>query len=102
MTIHDITSGAIRAGAARDPRKVDGAAQEGADVQGISQVERVDRVEISEEGRALAKASAENATRETLSPGRLAQINERIGDGTYHTPEVAEEVARQILDSGDL
>ena len=101
MTIHDITSGAIRSGATRDPRSSAGAT-EGDEVRGVSQVERVDRVEISEKGRALAEASAASATRGTLSPERLAQINQRVEDRAYDSAEVAEEVARRLLDAGDL
>ena len=62
----------------------------------------MDRVEISEKGRALAEASVADAAHGALSPERLAQINERVEDGTYNTAEVAEEVARRILDAGDL
>ncbi len=102
MSIHNITSGAIRTGVARDPEKADGAGRDGEDVRALSQVERVDRVEISEQGRAMAEAEGAQKTRGSQSPDRLASINDRIEDGTYNTAEMAEEVASRILASGDL
>jgi hypothetical protein len=98
MTIHDINSGAIRSGGSHDPKRVDGGG-DADEVSSVSRVERVDRVEISEEGRALAAAAEVG---ESMSPEHASQINARIADGTYDTAEVAEEVARRILDSGDV
>lgn len=60
--------------------------------------ERTDTVELSEEGQALAS----HAGLEGLSTERLEEISRRIDDGTYDTEEVAEEVARRLLKSGDL
>ena len=60
---------------------------------------RVDTVEISDAGR--AKASLPNAAPETRT-ARLQDIRERILRGAYDTDEVVGEVARRILDRGDL
>lgn len=63
-----------------------------------------DRVEISEAGRAaaekLTKAGATDA--EDLSAEQVEAIRARIDAGTYDSPEVQQEVARRILDSGEL
>lgn len=63
-----------------------------------------DRIEISEAGRAAAArlAGAGAVDGESLSVERVEQVRARIDDGTYDTPEVQEEVARRLLDSGDL
>ena len=39
---------------------------------------------------------------QSLSPERLQQIESRITSGYYDDPEVAGEVARKMLASGDL
>jgi hypothetical protein len=58
----------------------------------------MDRVEISDEGRALSSQSGISS----LSPDRMMEIQHRIESGTYDTPDMAEEVARRLLISGDL
>ena len=60
---------------------------------------RVDSVEISDAGRARAAETA--ATRCARSP-RLQDIRDRILRGAYDTDVVVAEVARRILDRGDL
>ena len=66
-------------------------------VQDVARVERADRIDISVEGRALAAANAAGA-----SPERLEQIRERLASGYYDASQVADEVARGLLASGDL
>lgn len=68
--------------------------------QPASGARRADRVEISEEARERALAAA--GERESLSPERLAQIRQRIADGTYNTPEVLDHVARAMIERGDV
>ena len=60
---------------------------------------RNDTVEISDAGRAKA---AEVATVPDTRAERLSAIRERILRGAYDTDEVVGEVARRILDRGDL
>jgi anti-sigma28 factor (negative regulator of flagellin synthesis) len=60
---------------------------------------RVDSVQISDAGR--AKAAESTATPDARG-ARLAAIRERILRGAYDTDEVVGEVARRILDRGDL
>ena len=59
---------------------------------------RSDSVEISDAGRAKAAGAATPAARSA----HLQDIRERILRGAYDTDEVVGEVARRILDRGDL
>lgn len=63
-----------------------------------------DRIEISDAGRAAAAKLSGSGTAdgETLSVERVEQIRGRIDAGLYDSPEVQQEVARRILDTGDL
>jgi anti-sigma28 factor (negative regulator of flagellin synthesis) len=60
---------------------------------------RSDTVEISDAGRAKA---AESTAAPAARNARLQDIRERILRGAYDTDEVVGEVARRILDRGDL
>lgn len=88
-------------GPGRVREKEDSAKKEAASES--SQEARGDRVEISNEGRALSsQAGISEATISTLTAERLEEIQQRIDSGTYDTPDMAEEVARRLLISGDL
>ena len=58
-----------------------------------SSSDRSDRVELSDEGRALA--SSQDIFQS--DPARVAQIQSRIADGSYHTAEVAERIAERLV-----
>lgn len=60
---------------------------------------RVDSVEISNAGRAKA---AEATGAPDARSARLQEIRERVLRGAYDADEVVGEVARRILDRGDL
>jgi anti-sigma28 factor (negative regulator of flagellin synthesis) len=92
MKINGGNNGPIRPDAARNDR---GSATDKTD-QGGTSTTRVDTVEISEAGRAKAAESASTRS------ARLQDIRERILRGAYDTDEVVAEVARRILDRGDL
>ena len=92
MKINGGNNGPIRSETARNER---GSATDRTEQGGVSTT-RVDTVEISDAGR--AKAAVSTSTR---SP-RLEEIRERILRGAYDTDEVVAEVARRILDRGDL
>ncbi|MDP2497329.1 MAG: flagellar biosynthesis anti-sigma factor FlgM [Candidatus Palauibacterales bacterium] len=68
---------------------------------GTSRVQEPDQVDLSDAGRALADR-ARTGEGEELTEERAAEIRERIDDGVYDSPEVVEETARQLLESGDL
>ncbi len=102
MTIYDLVPGHLRGGGAVRPKEAEGAPRRDR-VGSIGAPDRADKVEISAEGKALAaqQLQAEERT-EGLSPERLEVIRRRMEDGTYDSPQVAEAVARKLLDSGDL
>jgi anti-sigma28 factor (negative regulator of flagellin synthesis) len=60
-----------------------------------------DSVEISAEGRAKAQ-QAVGHDGSTLSAERSAEIRTKILQGAYNTADMAGEVAKKILNSGDL
>jgi len=62
--------------------------------------ERADRVDISPEGRELAARLLDEG-REAAET-RLRDIRARIDSGVYDDPSMAEEVARRLVDSGEL
>ena len=102
MTIHHILSSQIRTNDVRRSNDAEGGKAREKAESGSAQA-RSDTLEISQEGRVLS-AKAHDAMEEAdgLSQSVLDEIQKRIEDGTYDSPEVAEEVARQILNSGDL
>lgn len=65
-------------------------------------VSRGDSVQISDAGRALATEQADAAGRPELSAERIGEIRERILQGAYNSVEVVEEVARRMLERGDI
>lgn len=83
--------------------EVDSASKADAVKQAAAPVEaqRVDRVEISDAGRALAEvAGAPDG--DSLPMERLTALRELVVGGKYDTPEVIAEVARKMSGSGDL
>ena len=67
---------------------------------------RGDKVQISTAGKALAAQAASSAGHaaetEGLSPERIAQIRSRILEGAYNSVEVVDQVARRMLERGDI
>lgn len=78
----------------------------GGAAQPVSPVPRTDRVEISDAGRALAAQSgqAEGAgeARRELSPERLGELRQRVLSGAYDSLAVVDQIARRMLQSGDV
>jgi hypothetical protein len=96
MKIHGIPSAAAQWAIARAGRAA------GADPQKpISAVRRIDRVNISAEGRALIDLYAGEQDTD-LTPEQIAEIRRRIEAGVHNSLEAVNEVARRILASGDL
>lgn len=50
----------------------------------------------------LARRRPADAIGDELSEERIAEIRARIASGAYNGPEVAAEIARRLLESGDL
>jgi anti-sigma28 factor (negative regulator of flagellin synthesis) len=64
-----------------------------------AQTPRADRVEISREGRDLA---AKGNDIPGLSGERVAEIRQKIADGSYDAPEVLDAVVQRMIALGDV
>lgn len=98
MKIDGGNSGPLRPDRARDPKSV-GDAPESRGARTPGQMERLDRVEISDAGRARS-GQLEPTTGSNSQ--RLAEVRQRIMRGAYDADAVAGEVAKRILDRGDV
>lgn len=103
MKINNSGSDILRAGYARGTR---GSTEAGsgpvAPTQPAAPVTRTgDRVEISDEGRALAAASTHGKDG-ALSPERVSELRQRVLAGAYNSVQVVDEIARRMLDRGDI
>ncbi|MCC6928884.1 MAG: flagellar biosynthesis anti-sigma factor FlgM [Gemmatimonadaceae bacterium] len=103
MKIQGGNGGPIRPDRSRDlsTQSVDqqGRAIDPANTRTPAQVEKFDRVEISDAGRAKA------AQLEPTTPGteqRLAEVRRRVLNGAYDADAVVGEVARRIIERGDV
>ena len=70
-----------------------------------SSLDRSDKVQISDAGRALAARAdglSDSASTSSLDPVRASRIRQRVLSGAYDTLEVVDAVSRRLLDSGDL
>ena len=56
-----------------------------------------DQVLFSDVGRRLSAAQAD-----AIDPERVKELRERVMSGAYNSLEMVEQVARRILDSGDV
>jgi len=66
---------------------------------------RSDSVKISDAGRALARqveGTFADAPGGELTADRIAEVRQRIRDGAYGSAEVIDEVARRMLERGDI
>jgi negative regulator of flagellin synthesis FlgM len=57
---------------------------------------RSDSVQISDAGRALSGASG------SLSPDRVAELRKKVLEGAYNSTHVVDQVAKRILERGDV
>ena len=74
-------------------------------VQQVGRVQPRDRVEISEHGRVLAARQELVAWLQAetgKSAEAIAELLTRLDEGAYNSPTIAREVARRLLQSGDL
>ena len=76
----------------------------GSPVQPAGAPARVDRVEISDAGRALSAQSAPDATEagSAMSSERLTELRQRVLGGAYNSLEMVDQVARRMLQRGDV
>ena len=67
-----------------------------------SLVDRSDKVQISDAGRALAARETDRTVEAGLDPIRASHIRNRVLSGAYDSLDVVDTVARRLLSSGDL
>ncbi|HEX3160429.1 MAG TPA: flagellar biosynthesis anti-sigma factor FlgM [Gemmatimonadaceae bacterium] len=105
MRIERGVSDAIQPKPPADPREIASPAGPVAPAQPVPPVSRPDRVEISDAGRALAAGetgTGVTAERAELSAERLAELRQRVLSGAYNSTEMVDQVARRLLESGDV
>jgi anti-sigma28 factor (negative regulator of flagellin synthesis) len=61
---------------------------------------RSDSVQISDAGRALSTSEASGAG--SLSADRVAELRKRVLEGAYNSTHVVDQVAKRILERGDV
>ena len=99
MKIQGGNTGPLRPDRSREVHSLPVESRESTGRQTPSQIDKLDRVEISDAGR------AKTAKLEPTSPGaadRLAEIRRRVLSGAYDTDVIVGEVARRIIDRGDV
>jgi flagellar biosynthesis anti-sigma factor FlgM len=60
-----------------------------------------DSVQISDAARTMARR-AEQDTKSTFDPERVAELRTKVLTGAYNTLDVVDQVARRIISRGDL
>lgn len=75
-----------------------------APVSPVSEVSRSDAVQISDAGRALSGSAprSDGSAVSALDPRRADEIRSNILSGAYNSLEMADQVARSLMRSGDL
>jgi len=69
---------------------------------GTVSIDRTDKVQISDAGRALAAREIDRTVEAGLDPIRASHIRNRVLSGAYDALDVVDTVARRLLTSGDL
>ena len=101
MKIYNGSSEILRSDQTRELQKNAGNRQKANPTEPASPVQRGDKVQISDAGRALA-AQAANPARGELTAERVSEVRERILSGAYDSLEIVDQVARRMLASGDI
>lgn len=99
MHVNKIAADTVRTDALQ---RVQGAAAPEVPVDPISPARGADAVQISDAGLALASDGASAPTASSLDPARADQIRSRVLSGAYNSLEIADQVARAVIRSGDL
>ncbi len=71
-------------------------------VDPVAPARGADAVQISDAGLALASQGTASQSAATLDPQRVDQIRSNILSGAYNSLEMADQVARSVIRSGDL
>lgn len=104
MKIDDVRPDSAQETGNRPVRDSGGSDAGAAPVPGPTSPHRTDLFEISAEGHTLARTGGPDAAGdiEDLDPARIDDIRDRIASGVYDAPAMIDELARRLLDSGDL
>ena len=105
MKINGTRPDLLRSDVAREAQRA-GAEKTGkpAAAQPPAAVDRSDRVQISDAGRALAAqvTTPVKSADEALTPEHVAEIRHRVLSGAYNSLDVVDQVARRMLATGDI
>ena len=99
MHVNKITADMVRTEALQ---RTQTAAATQAPVEPAPAVRGADAVEISDAGLALATGGTTGQAASALDPHRVEQIRARILSGAYNSLEMADQIARAVIRSGDL
>ena len=106
MKINNAGSEILRSGYANAVRSAgtEGGSKPAAAAQPTAAPVRSDKVQISDAGRALAARGPESQepARADLSPERVAELRQKVLEGAYNSVNVVEEIARRMLERGDI
>ena len=99
MHVNKIAADMIRTDATQ---RVQGASAPDVPVDPVSPARAADAVQISDAGLALASDQASAPVASSLDPARADQIRSKVLSGAYNSLEMADQVARAVIRSGDL
>ncbi|HSU96844.1 MAG TPA: hypothetical protein VLI40_06410 [Gemmatimonadaceae bacterium] len=99
MHVNKIAADMVRTDAL--PRVQSAAVPEGP-IDPVAPARGADAVQISDAGFALASDGASAPTASSLDPARADQIRSKVLSGAYNSLEMADQVARAVIRSGDL
>jgi negative regulator of flagellin synthesis FlgM len=99
MHVNKITADTIRTEALQ---RTQATAATQAPIEPVSPARGTDAVEISDAGLVLASGGTTEQTASSLDPQRVDQIRARILSGAYNSLEMADQIARAVVRSGDL
>lgn len=105
MRINGTGADVIRPDQAREIQRsqAEGVAKKATAPQPSAPAQRSDKVEISDAARKLAQGvDGASSARGDLAPERVALIREKILAGAYNSLDVVEQVAKKMLESGDI
>jgi negative regulator of flagellin synthesis FlgM len=68
----------------------------------VAPTRAADAVQISDAGFALASEVVSSSAASSLDPARADQIRSKVLSGAYNSLEMADQVARAVIRSGDL
>jgi negative regulator of flagellin synthesis FlgM len=102
MRIEDTSSELLRTTRTQPIRPVGQEQQQTRPEGDATPAPRNDKVQISDAGRALAAKATDAPDAGTLSPERVAELRQKVLLGAYNSVQMVDEVARRILDRGDV